>query len=350
MLRYIKTTLKKTNTLVVACRLCGSVANKHELITSPNCSETRLLKVAVIGMPNAGKSTFINNLMDRKVCATSAKVHTTRNKAKAIFTEDDAQIIFVDTPGVVSDREHKKYNLQKTFIRDSKNVSKEADIIGVIHDVTNIWTREKLDIKLIKLLDMHKRKPSFLVLNKVDALKSKRKLLDLTRQLTENCINGKPIPGGKPMKKEDVENKGWPFFQEIFMVSSLTGDGLEDVKKFLIDNALPGEWLFPKDIWTDQEIETIITNTVRATLLDFIPQEIPYSLKPEVEYLNVENGLITTVVLINCPSMRITKLVAGASDGKLKQITEAIQKNLQDAFHNNIRIKIVLISPEKDKK
>ncbi|KAG5890727.1 hypothetical protein JTB14_026033 [Gonioctena quinquepunctata] len=336
--------------MVVKCRFCVSIASDH-MMKQPDPdynSETKLLKVAVIGMPNAGKSTFINNLMDRKVCATSAKVHTTRMKAKAIFTEDNAQIIFVDTPGVVSDKELKKYNLQKTFIRDSKNVPKETDIIGVIHDVTNVWTRERLDIKIIKLLEMHKSKPSFLVFNKVDALKSKRKLLDLTRQVTENCINGKPIPGGKPLRNEDIENKGWPFFQEIFMVSSLTGDGLEDVKKYLINNAKPGEWVFPEEVWTDQEAETIVKNTVKATLLNFIPQEIPYLLKPVIEYFNVdENGVMNTVVLITCPSTRIAKLVAGASDGKLKQITESVQKDLQETFHNYVRIRIILKPPEK---
>ncbi|KAJ8959738.1 hypothetical protein NQ314_006162 [Rhamnusium bicolor] len=309
--------------------------------------DTRLLRVAIIGVPNAGKSTFINNLMDRKVCATSAKVHTTRRKSMAIFTADDAQIVFVDTPGLISDKEQKRYNLEKTFIRDTKNVLKLADIIGVIHDVTNYWTRERLDIKIIKLLEMHKEKPSFLVFNKVDALKSKRKLLDLTRQVTDNCIDGKPIPNGKAIKK-DNQDKGWPYFQEIFMVSALTGDGLSDVKNYLIRNAKPGQWMFPHEVWTDQSAEMIITNSVQAKFLDFLPQEIPYQLKPVIEYFNVdENGVISAVVIVNCSSARVAKLVAGASDGKLKQMTESVQQDLQDTFHNYVKIKIVLIPPKK---
>nr|CAH7725741.1 unnamed protein product [Callosobruchus chinensis] len=221
-------------------------------------------------------------------------------------------------------------------------------MIGVIHDVTNFWTRDRLDIKIIKLLEHHKSKPSFLILNKVDVLKSKRKLLDLSRLLTESSLDGKPMPGAKAFKREDSEIKGWPFFQDIFMVSALTGDGLDDVRNYLVSKAEPGEWLFPEAVWTDQSAETIITNTVQAKLLDFIPQEIPYNLKSCMEYFNVdEAGTITCVVLVQCPTKRIAKLVAGASDGKIRQITESVQKDLQETFHTFVKIQVVVTSPEK---
>ncbi|KAJ8975953.1 hypothetical protein NQ317_011921 [Molorchus minor] len=343
LFKTFKSIWSRNSTLVYHVRLCTSASNSQTSVI-PDCNfETKLLKVAIIGMPNAGKSTFINGIMDRKVCATSAKVHTTRGKAMAIFTQEESQIVFVDTPGLVNDKEQKRYNLEKTFIRDCKNVLKQTDVIGVIHDVTNIWTREKLDIKIIKLLDMHKDKPSFLIFNKVDVLKSKRKLLDLTRQLTENCIDGKPILTGKSFKKVDSENKGWPYFQDIFMTSSLTGDGLQKIKDYLVGLARPSEWIFPEEVWTDQTAETVITNTVKATFLDFLPQEIPYVLKPAIEYFNInESGAITTVVIVKCPSQRIASLVAGASDGKLRQMTERVQRDLQDAFQNYVKINIVL--------
>ncbi|KAJ3644549.1 hypothetical protein Zmor_022274 [Zophobas morio] len=309
---------------------------------------TRLLKVAVIGVPNVGKSTFINNLMDRKVCPTSSKVHTTRVKSQAIFTEGDSQIVFLDTPGLVSLQEFKKFNLEKSFMKDSKSSLQEADIIGVIHDASNVWTRHKLDLKVIRLLEDHKNKSSFLVFNKVDIIRSKRKLLDLTRIVTENCINGKPIPGTKPLKNKDT--KGWPHFQDIFMTSALTGDGLAQVKTYLIKNAKPDHWLFPAEIWSDQTAEEIITKSVKAKLLDFLPQEIPYTLKPELEFFNVnEKGVTTAIILVHCPSQRISKLVAGESDGKLRQITASLQNDLQETFHNYVRLKIVLQAPP-DKK
>lgn len=140
---------------------------------------------------------------------------------------------------------------------------------------------------MINLLKEHENKPSVLVLNKVDLIKSKRKLLDTTRTITENCIDGKPIAHSKPLRKENSEVKGWQHFKEIFMVSALTGDGLDDVKKYFIQMAKPAKWLFPSEIWSDQTAEDIIVKSVKAKLLDFLPQEIPYQLKAELEFFNV---------------------------------------------------------------
>ncbi|XP_060521710.1 GTPase Era, mitochondrial [Cylas formicarius] len=331
-------------------RFCTQAAN--ELKNSELCVETaqsKLLKVAILGLPNAGKSTFINNLMDRRVCPTSSKVHTTRNKTMAIFTEEDSQIVFLDTPGLVSDSERKRYKLESTFVRDSKDVLMEADIIGVIHDVSNHFLRDKLDIKIINLLESHRDICSFLVFNKVDLLKSKRKLLDLTRLLTENCINGKPIAGTQKTKKCEHDYRGWPYFQDIFMVSALTGDGISSVKNYLVKQAKPSEWMFPKNVWTDQSAEEIISKSVQATLLDYLPQEIPYRLKSEIEFFDIsKTGIISTVVLIHCPSERVKTLIGGASEGRLRQMTETVQDALQNTFKSHVRIKLVLVPPKKE--
>lgn len=117
-----------------------------------------------------------------------------------------------------------RHKLEKSFLTDSKNCLKDADLIGVIHDASNAWTRETLDIKVINLLEEYVNVPSILILNKVDLIKSKRKLLDVTRLLTENCLDGKIIPYSKPIKNRNMDRKGWKHFKEIFMVSSLTGN------------------------------------------------------------------------------------------------------------------------------
>ncbi|KAJ8922984.1 hypothetical protein NQ315_001532 [Exocentrus adspersus] len=342
LVKSLRCLFRATQIKFVYKRACSSAADPLQDHCEPHY-DTRILKVAIIGTPNAGKSTFINNIMDRKVCATSSKVHTTRGKAMAVFTAYDAQIVFIDTPGLVSDKEQKRYNLEKSFARDSKRVVKEADIVGVVHDVTNVWTREKLDIKVIKLLEYYKNTPSFLVLNKIDVLKSKRKLLDLTRQLTENRLDGAPIPGSPKLKKENESVRGWPNFSEIFMISALTGDGLSQIKDYLINQAKPGKWMFPEQVWTDQSHEQIITNSVKGKLLDFLPQEIPYNLTPELEYFDIDKkGVVSAAVIINCPTEKMARLVAGASDGKLKQITESLQHDLQDTFQNYVRINLIL--------
>lgn len=98
-------------TFIISVVRCASVQEIQQECQHVHETEQRqkLLKLAVVGVPNAGKSTFINNIMDRKICATSPKVHTTRAKARAILNEGDSQIVFVDTPGIVNQQERNKY-------------------------------------------------------------------------------------------------------------------------------------------------------------------------------------------------------------------------------------------------
>lgn len=135
---------------------------------------------------------------------------------------------------------------------------------------------------------------------------------------------------------------------------------MSDIKNYLVKQAKPGKWLFPEQVWTDQNAEQIITKAVQAKLLDFLPQEIPYHLKAVIEYFDMDEkgkkmchiitrftyiyflGAINTAVTINCPTERIARLVAGASDGKLKQITESLQQDLQNTFQNYVRIRLIL--------
>nr|AEE62789.1 unknown [Dendroctonus ponderosae] len=343
--------LMRSKCIVSFVKRCSSLCTNIENVEKHprfQC-DTRLLKVGIMGVPNSGKSTIINHLMDRKACPTSSKVHTTRSAAMAIITLGDTQIVFLDTPGLINENEKKRFNLENSFLKDSKRALREADIVGVIHDVSNSHTRDRLDIKIINLLESNKDKPSILILNKIDMLKSKRKLLDITRLLTDNCVDGKPIPGHQQHSIKlqfEKETKAWPYFKDIFMVSALTGDGLPEVKKYLVDKSKPGEWLFPDNIWTDKSAEDIIQSSVQAKLLDFLPQEIPYSLTVEIEYFDInEKGVISTVVLVKTPSIRLSKLVAGAGYGKLRQIIQSVQEDLQNAFKNFVRISIVLDPP-----
>lgn len=192
-----------------------------------------------------------------------------------------------------------RYNLEKSFLKDSKACLNESDLIGVIHDVSNKWTRDRLDIKVISLLEKYKDKPSILIFNKIDLMKTKRRLLDLTRSLTNNCVNGKPIPGLKFIKNEDDKTKAWSHFQDIFMISALTGNGLEDLKNYFIKKAQPREWVYPANVWSNQTDEDIIVSSVKAKFLDFLPQELPYRVKPEIEFFERnEQGNIFFYALI----------------------------------------------------
>lgn len=367
----------------------STVAHRRDLLLSKSESfvkrneshESRLLKIAIIGVPNVGKSTVINQLVGRKVCSISSKVHTTRCKARAIGIEGNTQLVFLDTPGLVNVDESRRHHLEYTFHSDSETAMLEADVIGVAHDVSNTWTRDRLDPKVLRLLYLYPKKHSFLILNKIDAVKTKRKLLDIVRLLTNNSLVGQSeisenepslvidytetreqqtadMRHTEPLNNEinssqslselqihrTVQNqKGWSKFSEVFMVSALLGDGMNDIKDYLLHISEPSPWLYPVSEFTDQPSETVIVNTVRSKLLDHLPQEIPYNLDTAIEYFDIgADGTMSAVVLVICPSLRIQRLVVGSHGRRIRAIAFESEQELQSTFRQQVRLKVVV--------
>lgn len=152
-----------------------------------------------------------SSFLYKQVCATSSKAHTTQAKANAIYLEGDTQLIFMDTPGMTSTEESKRFNLAKSFQTDPKISLQEADIIGLIQDAHNIFTRHKIDPNIYTLLkNVEDKIPMILILNKVDKLKKKSTLLHLATVLAK--------------AKDSLR------FADIFMISALTGDGVDHLR------------------------------------------------------------------------------------------------------------------------
>ncbi|XP_005189160.1 GTPase Era, mitochondrial [Musca domestica] len=321
-------------------------------------SEQKSLNIAVIGVPNAGKSTFINNIINHRVCPTSSKVHTTRKSNKAIYTTGQTQLVFYDTPGLVTQKEINKHKLEKSFKSSYRHAIQHADMIAVLHDVSNSWTRKQLHSTVIDSLKAYPQLPSVLILNKIDALKSKRITLELIRILTNNTLSGRKHNRiGKKLtldesKKEDDErpdlefgdllkNEGtWSNFSDVFLVSSITGSGLNKVHDYFVHAAKSRNWEFPSDKFTDEPPEELIVACVRARLLDYLPQEIPYNLETFIEYYNVHNDTIYASVEVVCPTKRVERLICGESNGRLKQITERVTSDLVETFGKPISFTI----------
>ncbi|XP_038059873.1 GTPase Era, mitochondrial-like [Patiria miniata] len=152
--------------------------------------DARILKVAIIGSPNAGKSTLINRLMGQRVCSVSSKVHTTQTNALAVLTMDSTQIVLLDTPGMVNHKQGRKHQLARSLLVDPQNSLHEADVALVLVDASNTWTREKISNEILMSLKLHPRLSSILVLNKVDLINAKSELFELTAKLTEGCVEG----------------------------------------------------------------------------------------------------------------------------------------------------------------
>lgn len=133
------------------------------------------------------------------------------HKAEAIYTEGDTQIVFMDTPGLVVSKDIKTYKLSDSFKDDPKTALIEADIIGIVQDVTNVFTRHKIDDFVLNYIKEKREDTQLLIiLNKVDRLKEKMALLEVTRQL--------------------INKENYPKFDDIFMISALNGDGVDDLR------------------------------------------------------------------------------------------------------------------------
>ncbi|XP_044078834.1 GTPase Era, mitochondrial isoform X2 [Siniperca chuatsi] len=281
----------------------------------------KVLKVAIIGAPNAGKSTLSNQLLGRKVFAVSKKVHTTRSRALGVLTEDDTQIILLDTPGLTTLSKVKRHQLEKSLLVDPWNTVKEADLMVVMVDVADRWMCNRLDFEVLKCLAQHPDIPAILILNKVDLVEAKDRLLDITAELTCGMVNGRRMrvrPVIKPpwaekrperdselspdedsagpegsaepntlLSKEQLKalrsQQGWPHFKDVFMLSSVDREDVDTLKSYFMVAAKPGSWQYHSEVLTDQSPEEVCTNIIREKLLEHLPQEVPYTMTQSVE-------------------------------------------------------------------
>ncbi|XP_067011520.2 GTPase Era, mitochondrial [Anabrus simplex] len=329
------------------CLYCTIATNDTE---SLNC-DFRVVKVAFVGPPNAGKSTLINSLAGRRVCAISSKVHTTRRHLRAVSVEGNTQMIFLDTAGLVTADEMQKHKLSRSFMCDAEAALLQADVMGVVHDTANHWTREKIDPKSLRLLQLYQNKPAILIMNKVDAVKSKRKLLDLVKILTNDSLkSSKDVPSERRYQQSELsvkhfikQERGWSYFSEVFMVSALTGSGVADIKDYLLQQAQRKPWVFKDTQFTDEPMEQIMIQAVQAKLLEHLPQEVPYNLSVAMEYLKVGRaGNISAVLLVKCPAPRIEKLVMGSKGGRIKLIAQETEQDLRNTFLEEVSLKLVV--------
>lgn len=279
-----------------------------------------------------------------KVCPVSQKVHTTQTYSQAITNRDNSQIIIFDTPGIVSESEIKKHKLSNNFISACRHSIQNSNVIAVLHDISNRWTRNALHPMVIDLLSEYKSKPSFLILNKIDKVRGKRVLLDTIKSVTCNNISLDPkFQVSKSIKEKNTQEQdqnGWPHFGHVFLVSSLKGDGIEEIVDYVNTLSIESPWVYRNNEITDQEPAKLIQNFVRARLLDYLPQEIPYNLKVELEYFNNDDKKIIASVIVVCPNDRHEKLLCGTFDGKLKQITDRVTSDMIESFRVPVTLTI----------
>ena len=237
-----------------------------------NSSDTanKLLKIGVIGLPNSGKSSLVNCIVQRKVSAVSHIPHTTRISSDGIINFGKTQLVFTDTPGVVSFQEGTRLNLSKAHVRTPRRLEGSIDILTVLVDAAHKKFKNYIDSNILDIMKGLGNVPAILVMNKVDLIRRKEELLSLTTLLTED--RQKDEWGYKPFG-------GSSNFKECFFTSAKTGDGVDPLLNYLISQAKPMIWEYPDDVCTDLSLEFQISEIFREKLLILFGQEIPWQVQ-----------------------------------------------------------------------
>ena len=249
---------------------------------------TRCGFVALIGAPNAGKSTLLNKLVGAKISIVSRKVQTTRTQVRGIALAGAAQVIFVDTPGIFAP----KRRLDRAMVTSAWGGATDADLIGVLIDVERFDNEENTRL-LEKLAEL--KQPKFLVLNKIDTIE-KEKLLAITTQLNER---------GK--------------FETTFMVAALTGYGVKDILDWLETRLPLGPWLYPEDQNSDAPLRFLAAEITREKIFERLHDELPYRSTVETEqWQQRPDGSVRIEQTIYVEREGQRKIVLGASEVVLR--------------------------------
>ena len=254
--------------------------------------------VAVIGAPNAGKSTLVNQLVGQKVAITSSKAQTTRARLLGIALEGETQIILVDTPGIFAPRRR----LDRAMVQAAWEGAHAADAVLLVVDPIK-QRRHELEPLLESLKDRPERK--LLVLNKVDA-SPKEKLLELAQDLS-----------------------GKVDFAEVFFVSALTGDGVPELKTHLASLMPEGPWHYPEDQVSDASERLLAAEVTREQLYKQLHEELPYdsAVRPE-SYTPRKDGSVEIHQQIVVGRDSQKPIVLGKRGARIKAIGEAARKEL----------------------
>ena len=263
-------------------------------------AETRCGFVALIGAPNVGKSTLVNALVGSKVTIVSRKVQTTRALIRGIVIEDNAQIILVDTPGIFSP----KRRLDRAMVSTAWSGAHDADLVCVLLDA-KAGIDEEAEAILAKLATV--AHPKLLVLNKIDLIPRER-LLALAQAANERMR-----------------------FEHTFMISALSGDGVDDLRKTLAKSVPPGPFHYPEDQMSDAPLRHLAAEITREKIYRQLHQELPYQSTVETDTWTERKDKsvrIEQTIFVERESQR--KIVLGKGGATIKSIGADARKEIAE--------------------
>jgi GTP-binding protein Era len=271
-------------------------------------SDRRCGFIALIGAPNAGKSTLINALVGSKVAIVTPKVQTTRTLLRGIAMEGQAQLVFLDTPGIFAPRRR----LDRAMVTTAWSGAHDADIVAVLIDVKS-GLNDDAEALLKKLQEV--RQPKVLILNKVD-LVEKARLLALAQTANDTAK-----------------------FEATFMISATKGDGVADVRQWLAAHVPAGPWHYPEDEVSDAPVRQLASEITREKLYLKLHQELPYQSTVETEsWTERKDGSVRIEQTIYVERDSQKKIVLGKAGQSIKAIGEASRRELAEILEKKVHL------------
>lgn len=273
-------------------------------------TERKTAFIAIVGRPNVGKSSILNNLLGQKVAIVSSKPQTTRTKIMGVLTEDNVQLVFTDTPG---------FHKPKTKLGE-KMIKAVDDSIGGV-DSCLFVTEAKGEIREAELDLLKKLKaekiPVVLAINKIDMLSDKQELMGRILELT-NLLD----------------------FAAVIPVSARENDGMDELKDELFKLAAPSEFFFPEDTLTDQPERVLAAEMIREKLLHKLSDEIPHGIAVSIERMKEreDKPIIDIEAVIYCERESHKGIVIGKKGAMLKEISTNARHELEQFFDCKINL------------
>ena len=263
----------------------------YQIQTDCSGIKTRCGFVALIGATNSGKSTLLNTIMATKISITSHKVQTTRNQIRGIKTVGNTQMVFIDTPGIFNP----KGKFDKAMVSSAWSAMNDSDCIIFMIDVVKGITQTFNNIvKKLRTVNT----PIALCLNKVD-LVEKEKLLKLTNEIMNVSEN---------------------LFSEVFMISAIDGDGVDDMMQWIEKQMPESPFFFDKNAKTDLPLELHLAEITREKIYELLHQELPYSIAVKTESIEENEKSVSVKQVIYTTQENHKSIIIGAGGGKLKTI------------------------------
>jgi GTPase len=280
-----------------------------------NAEATRCGFVAIIGAPNAGKSTLVNALVGTKVSIVSRKVQTTRMRIRGVAMHGSSQVVLVDTPGIFQPRRR----LDRAMVQAAWMGADEADLVCLLIDAEeqlespNGLSAQDTDRILRRLNDA--KRSSILIINKIDTMPRDR-LLPLIEQLRERAV-----------------------FDQTFLVSASQGKGTADVMRYLAQHVPEGPWAYPADQAADMPMRLLAAEMTRERIYDRLHQELPYATTVITEQWQAKpdgSARLEQTIFVERESQRA--IVLGKGGATIKLLGETARKEMETQFGHKVHL------------